>query len=136
MRLLLKRAGHELRNAQNAAAVNLEVVRSRIAAGKTEKGALQSFADNAARGLEDSARLGEAVVTLCSAAVSALAQGDLIETAADSGAISLELRIARESAERLVSGLEMLASRAGFTAEAAGAGVILRIPPENETNRA
>lgn len=136
MRRLLKRAGHELRNAQNAAAVNLEVVRSRVAAGKTSREELQSFAGNAAQGLEDSARLGEALVTLCSAAATAISSGEFTETSMESGAISLELAMTADSAALLVQRVGMLALRAGFDAEAAASGVILRIPPDNERNRA
>jgi hypothetical protein len=136
MRRLLKRAGHELRNAQNAAAVNLEVVRSRVAAGKTSREALDSFAENAAQGLEESARLGEALVTLCSAAATALSSGGFTENSAEGGAITLELAMTADSAAQLVQRLGMLASRAGFDAEAAASGVILRVPPDNERNRA
>ena len=136
MRRLLKRAGHELRNAQNAAAVNLEVVRSRIAAGKTGREDLKSFADNAAQGLEDSARLGEALVALCSAAATAMSAGEFREMPADDGAISLELAMPPASAALLVERVKMLASRAGFAAEADASGVILRVPPDNERNRA
>lgn len=136
MRRLLKRAGHELRNAQNTAAVNLEVVRSRVAAGKTGKEALQSFADNAAQGLDDSARLGEALVTLCSALANAMGAGDFTEKSTDAGVLLLELAMTADSAERLVQRVSTLAERAGFEAEAAGSGVILRIPPDNERNRA
>lgn len=136
MRRLMRRAGHELRNAQNAAAVNLEVVRSRVAAGKTSSDDLESFADNAARGLEDSARLGEALVAICSAATSAMSAGDFKEMRTETGAISLELTMPAASAALLVERVGVLASRAGFAAEAAGSGVILRIPPDNERNRA
>lgn len=136
MRLLLKRAGHELRNAQNAAAVNLEVVRSRISAGKTDRDALQSFADNAAQGLEDSARLGEQLVALCSATASAMASGAFRETAGKSGTIALELGMPAESAALFVERVGDLASRAGFSAEAAAGGVILRVPPDSDRNRA
>jgi hypothetical protein len=136
MRRLLKRAGHELRNAQNAAAVNLEVVRSRVAAGKTSKDALQSFADNAAHGLEESARLGEALVTLCSAATTAMSAGEFKEISAERGTISVELAMTADSAELLVQRVRVLAERAGFAAEACASGIIFRIPPDNERNRA
>ena len=136
MRLLLKRAGHELRNAQNAAAVNLEVVRSRVASGKIESEALRPFADNAAQGLEDSARLGEAMVSLFSATANALSSDLFIETPGDGGVITLELGMPPEQASALVQRVRLLAERAGFSAEASGSGVILRVPPENERNRA
>ncbi len=136
MRRLLKLAGHELRNAQNAVAVNLEVVRSRIAAGKTDKAALESFADNAAQGAEESARLGEALVALCGAASNAVTGGVFKEGQEKSGAITLEFGMAPDNAALLVNRISALAARAGFSADAAPAGVILRIPPDNERNRA
>jgi len=136
MRLLLKRAGHELRNAQNAAAVNLEVVRSRVSAGRTGREDLQSFADNAAQGLEESARLGEQLVALCSAAAAAMTAGAFRESADGSGTISMELGMATDAASLLAERLITLASRAGFAAEAAAGGIILRVPPDSERNRA
>ncbi|MBA3646311.1 MAG: hypothetical protein H0W63_09045 [Gemmatimonadaceae bacterium] len=136
MRRLLKRAGHELRNAQNAVAVNLEVVRSRIAAGKTEKAAFESFADNAAQGAEESARLGDALVALCGAASDAMTAGVFKEGQETSGAITLEFGMAPDHADIFLNRISALTARAGFSAEAAPAGVILRIPPDNERNRA
>lgn len=136
IRLLLRRAGHELRNAQNTAAVNLEVVRSRVAAGKTGVDSLQSFAENAAAGLEDSARLAEGLVTLCSAITSTLAAGGVQAGERTDTGFVLELRMDSAKAAALVDKLSLLAERAGLGVEAAQAGVILRIPPDNETNRA
>ena len=135
-RRLLRRAGHELRNAQNAAAVNLEVVRSRVAAGKSDGASLQSFAENAARGLEDSARLAEALVSLCAAITTAFATGKVTAHNGSGAGVALEVSMQRDSAARLAAGLAVLAERAGFGVETSAAGVILRIPPDDEQIRA
>ncbi|MDQ6716893.1 MAG: hypothetical protein M3Z17_00950 [Gemmatimonadota bacterium] len=136
LRLLLRRAGHELRNAQNAAAVNLEVVRSRVAAGKTNAESLQSFADNAAAGLEASATLAEALVALCSAVTSSLAAARVRILEQSSNGVVIELRMTEADGVSLVGRVSALAERAGFGVEPRQSGVILRIPPDNETNRA
>ena len=136
IRLLLRRAGHELRNAQNAAAVNLEVVRSRVAAGRTDAQSLQSFAENAAAGLEESARLAEGLVSLCSAITGSLAAGGVRVLESSSSLVVLELAMSEASGSGVAGNASLLAERAGFVVEAAPTGVILRIPPDNETNRA
>lgn len=136
LRDLLRRCGHELRNAQNAAAVNLEVVRSRVAAGKSGAELLQRFAENAATGLEDSARLTEEFVVLCGAIAAAFSsrQLDARERGTSGGAI--ELPLPEEAGRLLESRVATLARRVGFDVEPGPSGVILRIPPVNETNRA
>ncbi len=136
LRLLLRRAGHELRNAQNAAAVNLEVVRSRVAAGKTNVESLQSFADNAAAGLEESAKLAQALVALCSAVASSYAVGGVQVREQSPEGVVIELAMTAEGGVSLLEQVSALAERAGFGVEAGQAGVILRIPPDNETIRA
>jgi len=130
LRRLLRRAGHELRNAQNAAAVNLEVVRSRLAAGGVKPESLQSFADNAARGVDEGSRLAEGLVALCGALVG----GELSPTHNDGAGDALELSMSPDAAARLVTALGAVAQATGLRVEPGGAGVILRIPPDNETN--
>ena len=134
MRALLRRAGHELRNAQSAAAVNLEVVRSRVAAGRAGAEGLESFADNAAKGLDEAARLGDAIIALCSAVVIGLASGQLLVRERNAGGATLEISMSAESAERLIAGIRVLAGRTGLGVERAVTGVILRIPPNYETD--
>jgi hypothetical protein len=132
VRRLLRRAGHELRNAQSAAAVNLEVVRSRVVAGSASADALESFAENAAAGLEESARLAESLVALCAALTSGLAAGNVAVRANGS---ELEISMPPAEADRAVAGVGYLAKRIRLGVERSDAGVILRIPPEYETNR-
>jgi hypothetical protein len=132
VRRLLRRAGHELRNAQSAAAVNLEVVRSRVVAGSASADAVGSFSENAAAGLEQSARLAESLVVLCGALTLGLVSGT-VALQADGSVIEISMTPAE--AERLVAGVGYLAQRISLGVERSDAGVILRIPPDDETIR-
>lgn len=134
VRALVRRAGHELRNAQNTAAVNLEVVRSRFAAGRTDPEAIQSFADNAAKGLDESAELAEAIIALFAALTVGLASGTLLvrERRASGGVV--EMKMPADAADRLAAGVAVLADRIRLGVERTATGVILRIPPDHETN--
>lgn len=132
--MLLRRAGHELRNAQSAAAVNLEVVRSRIASGAAASG-VQSFADNAAQGLDDSAKLAEGMIALCNALTTALVDGSAVVRDQTERGAALELAMPQASADRLLAAMSSLAGRSGLNAERSGTGVILRIPFDDKTAR-
>jgi hypothetical protein len=134
VRMLLRRAGHELRNAQSAAAVNLEVIRSRIATGAAAD-SLQSFADNAVKGLDDSARLAEAMIVLCNALTAGLADGSVAVRDRTGRGATLDLAMPQEAAERLRTGVSFLAGRIGLDVERSGTGVILSVPPNDETDR-
>jgi hypothetical protein len=132
--MLLRRAGHELRNAHSAAAVNLEVVRSRVAAGRAGETGLESFADNAAKGLEEAARLGEGIIALCSAVTTGLGSKSVLARRRDDGSTALEMTMSADSAERVIGGVGALADRIGLGVERTAAGVILCIPPNYETD--
>jgi hypothetical protein len=134
VRILLRRAGHELRNAQSAAAVNLEVIRSRVASGAAAE-SLQSFADNAAKGLDDSARLAEAMIVLCTALTTGLADGSVVARDRTERGCKLDLAVPDGAAERLQAGVSFLAERIGLEVERSGTGVILSIPLDDKTDR-
>ena len=57
-------AGHEVKNPLNGVSVNLEVVRSRVAAGKTDSGALAPFVDAAYQQLMTVIARTEALIRL------------------------------------------------------------------------
>jgi hypothetical protein len=134
VRTLLRRAGHELRNAQSAAAVNLEVIRSRIVSGAAAD-SLQLFADNAAQGLDDSTRLAEAMTALCTALTAGLADGSVAVRDKTEHGAELEVAMPQAAAERLLAAVSFLAGRIGLDAERSGAGVILRVPLDDKTDR-
>src|SRR5213080_4920923 len=100
--MFLRRAGHELRNAQSGAAVNLEVIRSRIASGAAT-GSLQQFADNAAQGLDDSARLAESTNALCIALTTGVAGGNVVVRDRTGRGAELEVAMPQAAAERLLA---------------------------------
>lgn len=132
--MLLRRAGHELRNAQNAVAVNLEVIRSRLSTGASPA-SLQSFADNAAQGLDDSARLAEAMIALCAALTPGLASGSIALLDRTERGAALDVAMPQPAAERLLAAVSFLAGRIGLDAERSAAGVILRVPLDDKTDR-
>jgi hypothetical protein len=136
MRALLRRAGHEVRNAQSAASVNIEVVRSRAASGTGDAASLLPFAENAAGGLDESARLAESMMALCSALTLSLASGNPLSAVRTPSGTEVEIRMSRDSVVQLISGVGYLAKRIGLGVEGSDAGVILRIPPDHETDRA
>lgn len=136
MRALFRRAGHELRNAQSAASVNIEVIRSRASAGSGDAASLQSFAENAANSLEESARLAESMAALFGALAASLASGQPFTARRSNGGTEIEIPMPRDSVERLAIDVRYLAERIGLGFECAAAGVILRIPPDHETSRA
>jgi hypothetical protein len=136
VRALLARAGHELRNAQNAAAVNIEVIRSRAEAGTADVASLRSFSENAARGLEESARLAESMVALVGALVIPLASGKSFVAERTGGVAAVEIAMAKDSVERLMTDVRFLAERIGLAVERTASGVILTISADHETNRA
>ena len=123
-----------LRNAQSAAAVNLEVIRSRVASGAAAD-SLQSFADNAAQGLDDSARLAESMTALCSALTAGVAGGSVAVRDRTERGAALDLAMPQAAAERLLAAVSILGARIGLDAERSEAGVILRIPLDDKTDR-
>lgn len=131
LRGLLRRAGHELRNAQSSAAVNLEVVRSRLAAGGANAEALRPFAENAAHGLDDSARIADGMIALHTAVMGGLASGTLSVRERTAQCTSIDLSMPAESAERLAATVAGLAESVGVGVERTARGVILRIPPDS-----
>jgi len=135
LRRLVRGAGHELRNAQNAATVNLEAARSRAAKENGNPGPIQPYLDNAARGLEDSVGIAEGTVALCAALLEAVIAGNLrLIGAGPNGHEQVELRMSADQAVRLVQSARALAVRTGVAVEPSEPGVILTIPHEHEAN--
>jgi hypothetical protein len=135
LRAILRRAGHELRNAQNAAAVNLEALRSKASRGGDQQAALLPFAENAARGLEESVAIAEATIGLCTGVLHALLAANISGMAPDAkGNSRLDLRMSGAEAARLASRVTPAAERLGVVVEPREAGVILTVLKPNEAN--
>lgn len=129
---VMRRSAHALRNAQNAAVVNLEVVRTRSSAGGANE-ALRQFTDNAAKGIEDAARLADAMLAVASALICALAEGNLSLVEDPGGKHRLlELQMSPDAAGALITSVRAAGDGLGVGIKASARGAILRIPREHE----
>lgn len=133
IREIIRRAGHELRNALNGIAVNVEVVRSRSGREEPPK-ELASFAERASAQVGEASAVTDGLLALVNSVLTAQAEGTLKSTAGRSAGSRIELMIYGEKAAGLVSDIERLASRVGVAVEQHGPRVILRILPEGKSH--
>jgi len=133
VREILRRAGHELRNALNGVSVNVEVVRSRADREGSPK-ELASFAERASAQIREASALTDGLLALVGSVLASQAGGTL-KTAGDGGAGSrVELKIYGDRAAGLMSDIERLTSRIGVGVEQHGQSVILTILPEGKSH--
>jgi hypothetical protein len=132
-REILRRAGHELRNALSGVAVNLEVVRSRVARdGAT--GEIKSFAERASSQISEASALADGVLALTRALL-LFSGGDGSKKPPSHGAGSqLELMIYGEAADGLLSDIKRLASRIDVQVEEHQRSVILKVYPQGTSH--
>jgi len=128
---MLRRAGHEIRNALNGVAVNVEVVRSRSGREGTAK-ELTSFAERASAQVGEASALTNGLLALVSSLLAAQAAGTLKPAGGRGAGSRIELMIYGESSAGIVSDIERLASRIGVAVEQHGPRVILTILPEGK----
>ena len=133
VREILRRAGHELRNALNGVAVNVEVVRSRADREGSPK-ELAPFAERASAQVGEASALTDGLLAFVASVLTAQAAGTL-KTSGDGGAGSrIELMIYGERSATTVSEIERLTSRIGVGVEQDGPRVILRVLPQGNKN--
>jgi hypothetical protein len=131
VREILRRAGHELRNALNGVAVNVEVVRSRADREGSPK-ELASFAERASGQVGVVSALTDGLLAFVGSVLAAQAAGTL-KTTGDGGAGSrIELMIYGERSAGTLSDIERLTSRVGVGVEQHGQRVIFTILPEGK----
>ena len=116
-------SGHELRNALNGLAVNLEVVRLR--SSKLDD-ADRVFLAQAVDQAEQASRLAEGTIALLSMLVGAIDDAGSV-TAKFVEPRSVKITAGAE-AERFARNLSTLSERTSFAADASGGTVILSIP--------
>jgi hypothetical protein len=133
VREIIRRAGHEIRNALNGVVVNVEVVRSRV----THEGATKdvaTFAERATSQVGEASALTDGLLALVGSMLAAQAEGTL-KTARGRGAGSrIELMIYGERAPILVSDMKRLARSIGVEVEQRAERVILTILPEGKNH--
>jgi signal transduction histidine kinase len=133
VREMIRRAGHEIRNALNGVAVNVEVVRSRVAreGPATE---VASFAERAASQIGEASALTNGLLALVGCVLAAEAQGTLSIARGGSGGSRLELMIYGDRASALVSDIKRLTDRIGVGVEQRAERVILTVSPEGKSH--
>ncbi len=133
VREIIRRAGHEIRNALNGVAVNVEVVRSRVAreGAATE---IASFAERAGAQIGEATALTNGVLALVGFVLAAEAQGTLRSTPGGSGGSRIELMIYGDRASVFVSDIKHLADRIGVGIEQGATRVILTVSPQGKSH--
>jgi hypothetical protein len=132
VREIIRRAGHELRNALSGVSVNVEVVRSR--AGRQPALELTSFAERASAQVEEASKLTDGLLALVASVLAAQAAGTLKEVAGHGAGSRIELMIYGDAGSAVVSEIERLGSRIGVGVEQHGRSVILTILPEGKSH--
>jgi hypothetical protein len=130
---IIRRAGHEIRNALSGVAVNVEVVRSRVArqGAATE---IASFAERASAQIGEATALTNGLLALVRSVLAAEAKGTLRLASGGSGGSRIELMIYGDRASVLVSDIEHLADRIGVGIEQGAKRVILTVSPQGKSH--
>jgi hypothetical protein len=133
VREIIRRAGHEIRNALSGVAVNVEVVRSRVArqGPATE---IASFAERAGAQIGEATALTNGLLSLVGMVLEAEARGTLRSAPGASGGSRIELMIYGEQAGVLLSDIKHLADRIGVGVEQGDKRVILTVSPEGKSH--
>jgi hypothetical protein len=133
VRVIIRRAGHEIRNALSGVAVNVEVVRSRVArqGPATE---IASFAERAGAQIGEATALTNGLLSLVGMVLEAEARGTLRSAPGASGGSRIELMIYGERAGVLLSDIKHLADRIGVGVEQGDKRVILTVSPEGKSH--
>jgi hypothetical protein len=133
VREILRRAGHELRNALNGVAVNVEVVRSRAEREGSPKD-LASFAERASAQVGEASALTDGLLAFVGSVLAAQAAGTL-KTTGDGGAgTRIELMIYGERSATTLSDIERMTSRTGVGVEEHGQRVIFTVLPQGKSH--
>jgi hypothetical protein len=130
---IIRRAGHEIRNALSGVAVNVEVVRSRVAreGSATE---IATFAERASAQIGEATTLTNGLLALVRFVLAAEAQGTLRSAPGGSGGSRIELMIYGDRASVFVSDVKHLADRIGVGIEQGGKRVILTVSSEGKSH--
>jgi hypothetical protein len=132
IREVIRRAGHEIRNALNGVAVNVEVVRSRLSRDPAP-GDTIPFAERAILNLTAASVLTNGLLALTNATLAGGAEpvAQKAKKAPVSGG-SVELTLGNASA--VLADIRRLAAAIDVSVEERGANVILRVLPEGQSH--
>ena len=135
VREIVRRAGHELRNALSGISVNVEVARSRAERGASGD-EVTSFADRARLQVAVATQLANGLISLISSVLTAASDGTLRSLPlSGAGAESqIELMIYGDRAASVLSEIERLAKLIDVEVELSGQRVILKVLPEGKSH--
>jgi alkanesulfonate monooxygenase SsuD/methylene tetrahydromethanopterin reductase-like flavin-dependent oxidoreductase (luciferase family) len=133
VREMVRRAGHELRNALSGVAVNVEVVHSRAERGQPAK-EIASFADRARLQVGVATAVGDGLLSLVNSVLSAAADGTLKTAPGHSAGSQLELMIYGDRRAVVMADIERLANLIGVSVEEHDQRVILKVLPEGKSH--
>ena len=133
VREILRRAGHELRNALSGVAVNLEVVRSRAA---RDGGAadIKSFAERASSQISEASALADGMLALTRAMLASGSAEAGKKASSHSAGSQIELMIYGEADDAILSDIKRLASRIDVEVEEHPRSVILKVYPQGTSH--
>lgn len=132
VREVVRRSGHEIRNALNGVSVNVEVVKSR----KGREGAageVASFADRASTDVGRATSFTNGVLALFDAVLTAASKGTL-KASRHGDASEIELMIYGDRGPVFMSDIAPLAEVVNMRVEQKGQSVILRVLPEDKSH--
>jgi hypothetical protein len=133
VREIIRRAGHEIRNALSGVAVNVEVVKSRVARGGAAP-EITSFAERAGAQIGEATALTNALLSIVGIVLAAEAQGTLRSLSGGSGGSRIELMIYGDRGSGVVSDIKHLTDRIGVGIEEDAKRVILTVSPEGKSH--
>ena len=124
---LVRKAGHETRNRLNGLAVNLEVVRSRLAKVPSVQSNISDFAEQAVSESEQVVSITEGIIALLELSIGAVDEhGEFRCSIIEPDRVSLEA--SRDVVQRVTPRLTQLSNAAGFRVESSETAVILTFP--------
>jgi hypothetical protein len=133
VREMVRRAGHEMRNALSGVSVNVEVVR-----GRSERGApaadLTSFAERAQLQVGVATMLGDGLLALINSVLVGAADGSLKSASGNGAGSQMELMIYGEQRDTILANIRRLASLTGVGVEERDQRVILKVLPEGKSH--
>jgi hypothetical protein len=126
---IVRRSGHEIRNALNGVAVNVEVVRSRVGRGSGSTD-IDTFAVRASSQVNVASALADGLLALLRVALSAQAEGT-IRTSTSGAGSQIELMIYGDEATTFVSDIKLFSESIGLRVKSGDRGVILTVLPQD-----
>lgn len=133
VREIIRRSGHEIRNALNGVAVNVEVVRTRNGR-EGAGGSADSFAQRAASDVARASALTTGTLIIVDAVLAAAAAGTLRSIPGYGNTGEIELQIYGDRAQIFVSDIGRIAEEIGVSVEQKEHLVILRVLPEDRSH--